>query len=46
MEAMPCMSDEALTLFLPCAAGVQDFLADEVHGLTGLAGSLDRKSVV
>lgn len=35
---MPCMSDEALTLFLPCAAGVQDFLADEVHGLTGLAG--------
>ena len=28
----------ALTLFLPCAAGVEDFLADEVHGLTGLAG--------
>ncbi|RRD57948.1 class I SAM-dependent RNA methyltransferase [Comamonadaceae bacterium OH2545_COT-014] len=27
-----------LTLFLPCAAGVEDFLADEVHGLTGLAG--------
>jgi putative N6-adenine-specific DNA methylase len=28
----------ALSLFLPCAAGVEDFLADEVHGLTGLAG--------
>lgn len=28
----------ALTLFLPCAAGVEDFLADEVHGLTGLMG--------
>ena len=27
-----------LTLFLPCAGGVEDFLADEVHGLTGLAG--------
>ena len=27
-----------LTLFLPCAAGVEDYLADEVHGLTGLAG--------
>ena len=27
-----------LTLFLPCAAGVEGFLADEVHGLTGLAG--------
>ena len=27
-----------LTLFLPCASGVEDFLADEVHGLTGLAG--------
>ncbi|MDO5626350.1 MAG: THUMP domain-containing protein [Pseudomonadota bacterium] len=26
------------TLFLPCAGGVEDFLADEVHGLTGLAG--------
>ena len=25
-----------LTLFLPCAGGVEDFLADEVHGLTGL----------
>ena len=28
----------ALTLFLPCAGGVEDFLADEVHGLTGLVG--------
>ena len=27
-----------LHLFLPCAAGVEDLLADEVHGLTGLAG--------
>ncbi|MDP9900413.1 THUMP domain-containing class I SAM-dependent RNA methyltransferase [Variovorax ginsengisoli] len=27
-----------LKLFLPCAAGVEDFLAQEVHGLTGLAG--------
>ena len=27
-----------LTLFLPCAGGVEDFLADEVHGLTGLMG--------
>lgn len=27
-----------LQLFLPCAAGVEDLLADEVHGLTGLAG--------
>lgn len=27
-----------LTLFLPCAAGVEGFLADEVHGLTGLVG--------
>jgi putative N6-adenine-specific DNA methylase len=25
-------------LFLPCAAGVEGFLADEVHRLTGLAG--------
>ena len=25
-------------LFLPCAASAQKFLADEVHGLTGLAG--------
>jgi putative N6-adenine-specific DNA methylase len=28
----------ALQLFLPCAAGVEGFLADEVHRLTGLAG--------
>jgi putative N6-adenine-specific DNA methylase len=27
-----------LQLFLPCAAGVEGFLADEVHCLTGLAG--------
>jgi putative N6-adenine-specific DNA methylase len=27
-----------LRLFLPCAAGVEGFLADEVHRLTGLAG--------
>jgi putative N6-adenine-specific DNA methylase len=27
-----------LRLFLPCAAGVEDFLADEVHRLTGLQG--------
>lgn len=27
-----------LHLFLPCAAGVEEFLADEVHGLTGLVG--------
>jgi len=27
-----------LTLFLPCAAGVEGFLADEVHALTGLTG--------
>ena len=27
-----------LTLFLPCAGGVEGFLADEVHGLSGLAG--------
>jgi putative N6-adenine-specific DNA methylase len=27
-----------LQLFLPCAAGVEDFLADEVHRLTGQAG--------
>jgi len=30
--------NDSLTLFLPCAGGVQEFLADEVHGLTGLAG--------
>src|SRR4051794_40644403 len=28
----------SLHLFLPCAAGVEGFLADEVHRLTGLAG--------
>ncbi|WP_313311240.1 THUMP domain-containing protein [Pulveribacter sp.] len=28
----------SLQLFLPCAAGVEGFLADEVHALTGLAG--------
>ena len=28
----------ALQLFLPCAAGVEDLLADEVHQLTGLTG--------
>ena len=27
-----------LSLFLPCPGGVEDFLADEVHGLTGLMG--------
>ncbi|MGZ5180400.1 MAG: THUMP domain-containing class I SAM-dependent RNA methyltransferase [Ramlibacter sp.] len=27
-----------LQLFLPCAAGVEDLLADEVHALTGLSG--------
>jgi putative N6-adenine-specific DNA methylase len=27
-----------LQLFLPCAAGVEDMLAHEVHGLTGLKG--------
>jgi len=27
-----------LQLFLPCAAGVEDYLAHEVHGLTGLMG--------
>ena len=27
-----------LTLFLPCAGGVEGYLADEVHGLTGLTG--------
>ena len=26
-----------IQLFLPCAAGVEGFLADEVHGITGLA---------
>jgi putative N6-adenine-specific DNA methylase len=28
-----------LQLFLPCAAGVEGLLADEVHGITGLAGN-------
>jgi putative N6-adenine-specific DNA methylase len=28
----------ALQLFLPCAAGVEDYLAQEVHGHTGLMG--------
>ena len=28
-----------LTLFLPCAAGVEDYLAQEVHELTGLQGA-------
>ena len=28
----------ALNLFLPCAAGVESWLADEVHGLSGLTG--------
>jgi putative N6-adenine-specific DNA methylase len=27
-----------LQLFLPCAAGVEDYLADEVHALLGLTG--------
>jgi putative N6-adenine-specific DNA methylase len=27
-----------LQLFLPCAAGVEDFLAEEVHAFTGLQG--------
>ena len=29
---------KTLSLFLPCPAGVEDYLADEVHGLTGLVG--------
>jgi putative N6-adenine-specific DNA methylase len=29
---------DQLQLFLPCAAGVEGYLADEVHRLTGLAG--------
>ena len=28
-----------LSLFLPCAAGVEDFLAQEVHAITGRAGA-------
>ena len=27
-----------LQLFLPCAAGVESYLADEVHAITGLTG--------
>ena len=27
-----------LSFFLPCAAGVEEFLAQEVHALTGRAG--------
>ncbi len=27
-----------MELFLPCAAGVEDYLAEEVHALTGLVG--------
>ena len=34
--AIPAMND--LSLFLPCAAGVEDFLAQEVHALTDRAG--------
>jgi putative N6-adenine-specific DNA methylase len=30
---------EPTQLFLPCAAGVEGFLADEVHGITGLTGN-------
>jgi putative N6-adenine-specific DNA methylase len=33
-----------LRLFLPCAAGVEEFLAQEVHQLTGLAGEDLRSS--
>jgi len=37
-----CSSDNVhvndLSLFLPCAAGVEDFLAQEVHALTGRVG--------
>ena len=29
---------QQLRLFLPCAAGVEDFLAEEAHALTGLQG--------
>ena len=28
----------SLQLFLPCAAGVEGFLADEIHDITGLTG--------
>ena len=34
----PGVAMNQLQLFLPCAAGVEGFLADEVHRLTGLAG--------
>lgn len=30
--------DQRLQLFLPCAAGVEHWLADEVHAITGLTG--------
>lgn len=33
-----------LTLFLPCAAGVEDFLAAEVQAITGAPGNAMRKS--
>ena len=29
----------SLNLFMPCAAGVEGFLADEVHAITGLTKS-------
>jgi len=35
---MPQTPGPMLTLFLPCPGGVEEFLAGEVHGLTGLAG--------
>ena len=28
----------SLQLFMPCAAGVEDYLADEIHAITGLTG--------
>ena len=36
IACVPVMNQ--LHLFLPCAAGVEGYLADEVHALTGLAG--------
>lgn len=36
---MDSIATTPLTLFLPCASGVEPFLADEVHGLTGLVGT-------
>ena len=33
-----CTAMNQLQLFLPCAAGVEGFLADEVHQATGLTG--------